>query len=123
MAAADDNVPVLWNDRVDGPNRLAWIQHPGLDVEWLRVRGLGRNAMRELFRADGCGRRIARAQHLVEAGQDRLGADARIRSDVDVGGLLSVAQAARGVVQLDLEGFSPPVPAADVVGQARADRE
>src|SRR5262249_30214455 len=24
MAAADDDVPVLWNDRVDGSNRLAW---------------------------------------------------------------------------------------------------
>src|SRR5262249_57182026 len=33
MAAADDDVPVLWNDRVDGSDRLAWIQHPGRDVE------------------------------------------------------------------------------------------
>src|SRR5262249_43849596 len=29
MAAADDDVPVLWNDRVDRPDRLARIQHPG----------------------------------------------------------------------------------------------
>src|SRR5262249_30000010 len=37
MAAADDDVPVLWNDRVDGFDHLAWIQHAGLDVEWHRV--------------------------------------------------------------------------------------
>src|SRR5262249_56160914 len=28
MAAADDDVPVLWNNRVDGPDRLASIHHP-----------------------------------------------------------------------------------------------
>src|SRR5262249_14864561 len=27
MAAADDDVPVLRDDRIDGPDRLAWIQH------------------------------------------------------------------------------------------------
>src|SRR4051812_26993168 len=32
MAAAHDDVPVLWNDRVDGPDRLAWIQHAGRNV-------------------------------------------------------------------------------------------
>ncbi len=42
---------------------------------------------------------------------------------VDVGGLLPIAQAARGIVQLDLAGLSPVVPAADVVGQAGTDRE
>src|SRR4030081_2249718 len=57
------------------------------------------------------------------ARQDGLAAGAGIRSDVDVGGLLPVAQAARGIVQLDLAGFSPPGPAADVVGQAGGDRE
>src|SRR5215469_7635652 len=54
MAAANDDVPILWNDRVDGPDHLAWIQHPRRDVEWHRVRWLGRDAMRELFRAYGC---------------------------------------------------------------------
>src|SRR5947208_13679177 len=48
MAAADDDVPVLWNDRVDGPDRLAWVQHSGCDVERHRVRRLGPDAMRQL---------------------------------------------------------------------------
>ena len=78
MAAADDDVPVLWNDRVDGPDHLAWIQHPGRDVELHRVRRLGRDAMRQLFRADRRRRRFAGAQLLVEAGKDRLDADERI---------------------------------------------
>src|SRR6476620_5401322 len=51
MAAADDDVPILWHDRVDGLDLLARIQHPGLDVERHRVRRLGRDAMRQLFRA------------------------------------------------------------------------
>src|SRR5947209_11209 len=29
MAAADDDVPILWNDRVDGGDRFARIQLPG----------------------------------------------------------------------------------------------
>src|SRR5207342_447422 len=37
MTATDDDVPILWNDRVDGPDHLAWIQHPGRDVERHRV--------------------------------------------------------------------------------------
>src|SRR5271169_1456274 len=53
MAAADDDVPILWNDRVDGPDHLAWIQLPGRDVERHRVRRLGRDAVRELCRAYG----------------------------------------------------------------------
>src|SRR5207248_107889 len=68
-------------------------------------------------------RRFADAQRLVEAGKDRLDADKRIRSDVDVGGLLPVAQAAWGIVQLDLAGLWPEVPATDVVGQAGTDRQ
>src|ERR1700693_5319109 len=79
--------------------------------------------MRELFRAYSRRCRFADAQLLVEAGQDGLDADERIRSDVDVGGLLPIAQAAWGIVQLDLDGLAPVVPATDVVGQARADRE
>src|SRR4029453_15726333 len=86
VAAADDDVPVLWNDRVDGPDRLAWIQHPRLDVEWHRVRRLGGHAMRQLLRAYGRRRRFADAQLLVEAGKDGLDAGEHIRSDVDVGG-------------------------------------
>src|SRR5262245_38503368 len=78
MAAADDDVPVLWNDRVDRPDHLAWIQHIGRDVEWHRVRWLGRDAMRELLRAYRRGRRFANAQLLVEAGKDCLDADERI---------------------------------------------
>ena len=105
MAAADDDVPILWNDRVDGLDHVARIQHPRRDVEWHRVRRLGRDAMRELLRAYRRRRRFADAQLFVEAGKDRLDADKRIRSDVDVGGLLPVAQAARGIVQLDLAGF------------------
>src|SRR5258705_7082052 len=49
MAAADDDVPVLWNDRVDGPDRLARIQHPGGDVERHRARRPGRGAMPQLL--------------------------------------------------------------------------
>src|SRR5262245_21492633 len=52
MAASDDDVPVLRDDRIDGPDRLAWIQHAGFDVECHRVCRLGRNAMRELFGAN-----------------------------------------------------------------------
>src|SRR5215211_835117 len=80
MAAADDDVPILWNDRVDGGDHRARIQLPGRDVEWHRVRRLGRDAMREFFRADSRRRRFAGAQLLVEAGEDRLDADERIRS-------------------------------------------
>src|SRR5204863_1546328 len=58
MAAASDNVPILWNDRVNGLDHLAWIQHPRRDVEWHRVRWLGRDAMCELFRAYGRRRRF-----------------------------------------------------------------
>jgi hypothetical protein len=123
MAAADDDVPIFWHDRVDRPDHLAWIEHARFDVERHRVRRLGGDAMRELFRADRRCRRFARAQFLVEAGKDRLDADKRVRPDVDVGGLLSIAQAARGIIQLDLVGLGPEVPATDVVGQARADRE
>src|SRR5262249_61578471 len=88
-----------------------------------RVRWLGRDAMRKFFGAYRGRRRFADAQLLVEAGEDCLDADERIRSEVDVRGLLPVAQAARGIIQLDLAGLSPPVPATDVVGQAGADRE
>src|SRR5207342_1295333 len=41
MAAADDDVPILWNDRVDGADYRARIQHPRLNVERHRVRRLG----------------------------------------------------------------------------------
>src|ERR1700747_1650609 len=78
MAAADHDVPVLWNDRVDGSDRLAGIQHPGRDVERHRVRWLGRDAMRQLFRAYSRRGRFADAQLLVEAGKDCLDADERI---------------------------------------------
>src|SRR5258705_12789932 len=78
MAAADDDVPVLWNDRVDGPDHLAWIQHPGRDLEWHRVRWLGRDAVCELFRAYRRRRRFANAQGLIEAGKDCLDAGERI---------------------------------------------
>src|SRR5262249_60878942 len=47
----------------------------------------------------------------------------RIRCEGDARGLLPVAQAAWGIIQLDLAGLPPPVPATDVVGQAGADRE
>src|SRR5262249_21015682 len=83
---------------------------PGRDVERHRVRWLGRDAMRQFFRAYRRRRRFADAQLLVEAGEDCLDADERIRSEVDVRGLLPVAQAARGIIQLDLAGLSPPVP-------------
>src|SRR5690242_7330030 len=79
--------------------------------------------MRQLLRADRRRRRFAHTQLLVEAGEDRLDAGQRIRSDVDVGSLLSVAQAAWRIVQLDLAGLCEVVPATDVVGEARADRE
>ncbi len=78
MAAADDDVPVLWNDRVDGSDRLAGIQHPGRDVERHRVRWLGRDAMRQLFGPYSRRRRFASAQLLVEAGKDCIDADERI---------------------------------------------
>src|ERR1700674_762257 len=116
MAAAYDDFPVLWNHRVDCPDHLARIQQPRRDLEWHRVRRLGRNAMRELFRAYRRRRRFASAQLLVEAGKDCLDADERIRSDVDVGCLLPIAQAAWGIVQLDLAGLGEVVPATDVVG-------
>src|ERR1700722_298154 len=117
MAAADDTVPILWNHRVDGLDHRAWIKLPGRDVEWHGIRRLGRDAMRELFRAYRRRRRFSGAQLLVEAGKDRLDAGERIRSDVDVGGLLAIAQAARRIVQLDLDGLAPVVPATDVIGQ------
>src|SRR5262249_31580122 len=123
MAAADDDIPILWNDRVDGPDHLARIQRPRRDVEWRRVRWLSRDAMRELFRAYSRRRRFANAQLLVEAGEDCLDADECIRSEVDVGGLLSIAQTAWGIVQLYLAGLCEVVPAANVVGQAGTDRE
>ena len=47
-------------------------------LERLGVRRLGRDAMRELLRPDRCRRRLAGAQLLVEAGEKRLHADARI---------------------------------------------
>jgi hypothetical protein len=78
MAAADDDVPILGNDRVDGPDHLARIQHPRRDVEWHRVRRLGRDAMCELFRAYSRRCRFANAQLLIEAGKDCLDADERI---------------------------------------------
>src|SRR6476620_7637924 len=78
MAAAADDVPVLWNDRVDGSDRLAGIQHPGRDVERHRVRRLGRDAIRQLFRAYSRRCRFANAQLLVEAVKDCLDADERI---------------------------------------------
>src|SRR5580692_7813450 len=87
------------------------------------IESAGSDAMRELFRAYRSRRRFADTQRLVEPGKHGLDADQRIRSDVDVGGLLPVAQAARRIVQLDLDGLSPVVPATDVVGQTRADRE
>src|SRR5206468_6376951 len=66
MAAADDDVPVLWHDSVDGPDHLARIQHAWRDIEWHRVRWLGRDAMRELFRAYRRRRRVANPELLVE---------------------------------------------------------
>src|SRR5262245_61682645 len=78
MAAADDDVPILWNDLVECPDHLAWIQHIGRDVEWHRVRWLGRDTMRELLRAYRRRRRFADAELLVEAGKDGLDADERI---------------------------------------------
>src|SRR5262249_16829781 len=78
MAAADADVPILLNDRVDCLNPLARIQDPRRDVEWHRIRWLGRDAMRELFRAYCRCRRLANAQLLVEAGKDCLDADERI---------------------------------------------
>jgi hypothetical protein len=83
MAAADDDVPILWNDVVDGLHNDAGVQHAGLDVEGFRIRGLGRDAVRELFRAYRRRRRSACAQLVVEAGEDRLDADQRIRADVE----------------------------------------
>ena len=78
MAAADDDVPILRTTasmagtaRADPALRLK--------VERDRVRRLGRDAMRELFRADRRCRRLANAQLPVEAGEDRLDADERIR--------------------------------------------
>src|SRR4029077_15659277 len=79
MAAADDDVPVLRDDRIDGPDRLAWIQHAGFDVERGRVRRLRRDAMGEFLAANGGGRRLARAQLLVETGKNGLDANTRIR--------------------------------------------
>ena len=49
--------------------------------------------------------------------------DERIRAHIEIGGLLSVAQAARRVVDLDLVCLAPEVSAADVIGQAGADRD
>src|SRR4029077_13302133 len=66
---------------------------------------------------------LAGAQRLAEAGKDRLHADQRIRPDVEVGGFEPIAQAARRIVELDLVGLRPEVPAADVIGEAGADRE
>jgi len=66
------------------------------------------------------------AQLPVEAGegspQHRRGAS---DLDVEVGGLQPIAQAARGVVQLDLVGLRPEVPRAADVGRDRLvpDRE
>src|SRR5580698_1485721 len=102
MAAADDTVPILWNDSVESPDHFAWIEYPRFDVERHRIRRLGRDAMRELLRAYRCRGRFARAQLFVEAGKDCLDAGERVRSDIKVGGLLAVAQAARGIVELDL---------------------
>jgi hypothetical protein len=50
---------ILWNDRVDGPDHLAWIQHPGRDVEWHRVRWLCVD------------RRLADEHHHRQAGANR----------------------------------------------------
>src|SRR5579864_4107043 len=49
MTATDDNIPILGNDGVEGRDHVAWIQHAGRDVEWHRVRGLGGDAVGELF--------------------------------------------------------------------------
>src|SRR5262249_28737049 len=114
MAAAADDIPILWNDRVDRPDHLAWIQQAWRDVEWHRVRRLGRDAMRKFFRSDSRGRRLARSQLLVEAGKNCLDADERIRSDIDVGGLLPIAQAAGGIVQLNLARLCKVMSATDV---------
>src|SRR5882757_10630997 len=78
MAAADDDVPILGNDSVDCFDDRAGVQHAGLDVEGFRICGLGRDAVRELFRAYRRSRRLANAQLVVEAGEDRLDADQRI---------------------------------------------
>src|SRR5882757_3188808 len=104
MAAADDDVPILGNDLVDCFDDRAGVQHAGLDVEGFRIRGLGRDAVRELFRAYRRRRRFAGTELPVEAGKDRLDADQRVRSDVEVGGRLTIAQAARGIIQLNLAG-------------------
>ena len=78
MAAANDDVPILGNDFVDCFDDRAGVQHAGLDVEGLRIRGLGRDAVRELFRAYRRRRRLAGAQLLIEAGKDCLDAGERI---------------------------------------------
>src|SRR3974390_1968812 len=93
MAAAADDVPILWHDRINSFDRLAGIQQPGRDIERHRVRWLGRDAMLKLFRADRRRRRIVDAQLLVEAGKERFDADESIRSDIDIGGFLPLPQA------------------------------
>src|SRR4051794_6719944 len=123
MAAADDDVPILWNDLVDCFDDRAGVQHAGLDVEGFRIRGLGRDAVREFFRAYRRRRRFADAQLAVEAGEDRLDADQRVRPDVEVGGRLTIAQAARGIIQLNLAGLWEEGPVPDVVRQAGTNRE
>src|SRR6185437_6026440 len=115
--------PIFWDYCVDGFDHLARIQHPGLDIERHRVWWLRRDAMRELCGAYRRRGWVSGAELPVEAGKDGLDAGERVRSDVDVGGLLPVAQAARRIVELDLDGLAPEMPAADVVGQAGADRE
>jgi hypothetical protein len=72
MAAADHDGPILCNDFVDCFDDRAGVQHAGLDVEWLRICRLGRDALRELFRAYRRSRRLANAQLLVEAGEGCL---------------------------------------------------
>ena len=123
MAAADDNVPILRHHRIDGGDHRARIELPGREVELHCVRRLGCDAMRELLRADGRGRRLAGAERLVETGEDRLDADQRIGFHIEVGSFEPIAQAARRIVELDLVGFWPEVPAADVIGEAGPDRE
>ena len=79
--------------------------------------------MRKLLGADRRRRRLTGPELPVDAGEERLDADQRVGLEVDVGGFLAVAQPARRVVDLDPAGLGEVVAAADVVGEAGADRE
>src|SRR5215510_7034474 len=72
-------------------NGIASRLSPRIRCRSRSSRGLSRDAMRERLRANLGGRRLARAQRLVEAREDRLDANEAIGLDVDVGRLLAVA--------------------------------